>query len=244
MMSGAAAITCCGRHDAVLGVLALRQFREHLDAAGDLDQLRHPADAGDHRLVPFLEIDARAARQLRGALARLRRAALPASRASASALRGAPTSAPSVRIIARMPATSRWLKACTATLRRISSAAMSACRSEKVRTRSGSSARIFSKSARDEGGDARLLLAHPRRPHRIARDADDAALLAEKIERLDGLLGQADDAFGRKHRPMVSDRVGIGLREQFDAAHRHHAPGVEPHHRVAMRRSSPAWWLT
>ncbi len=47
----------------------------------------------------------------------------------------------------RMPATSRWLKAWTATLRRISSAAMSACRSEKVSTRSGSSARILSKSA-------------------------------------------------------------------------------------------------
>jgi hypothetical protein len=46
-----------------------------------------------------------------------------------------------------MPAMSRWLKACTATLRRISSATMSACKSEKVRTRSGSSARIFPKSA-------------------------------------------------------------------------------------------------
>jgi hypothetical protein len=64
-----------------------------------------------------------------------------------SALSVTPVSAPSVRIIARIPATSRWLKACTATLRRISSATMSACRSEKVSTRSGSSARIFSKSA-------------------------------------------------------------------------------------------------
>ena len=38
-------------------------------------------------------------------------------RASASALSAAPTSAPSVRIMSKMPATSRWLKACTATLR-------------------------------------------------------------------------------------------------------------------------------
>ena len=39
-------------------------------AARGLDQLAHPADAGDQRLVPFLEIDARAARQLRGFRAR------------------------------------------------------------------------------------------------------------------------------------------------------------------------------
>ena len=51
----------------------------------------------------------------------------------------------------------------------------------------------------DEGRDPRLLLAHPRRPHRIARYADDAALLAEEIERLHGLFGEADDALGREH---------------------------------------------
>src|SRR5690606_7604923 len=36
---------------------------EYVLAAGNLDQLRHPADAGDHRLVPFLEIHPRATRQ-------------------------------------------------------------------------------------------------------------------------------------------------------------------------------------
>jgi hypothetical protein len=49
--------------------------------------------------------------------------------------------------MAKMPARSRWLKACTATPWRISVAAMSACRSEKVSTRSGASARILSMSA-------------------------------------------------------------------------------------------------
>ncbi len=49
--------------------------------------------------------------------------------------------------MSRMPATSRWLNACTATLARINSATMSACRSEKVSTRSGSRARIFGTSA-------------------------------------------------------------------------------------------------
>ena len=65
----------------------------------------------------------------------------------ASASTSAPTKAPMVRIIARMPAISRWLKAWTAMPAPISSAAISAWRSEKVRTRSGSSARIFGISA-------------------------------------------------------------------------------------------------
>src|SRR6476619_4392411 len=81
--------------------------------------------------------------------------------------------------MSKIPATSRWLNACTAMLRRMSSAAMSACRSEKVRTRSGSSASTFSKSAE--------------------MHADDAAVLAEEIQRLHGLLGEADDALGREH---------------------------------------------
>ena len=52
------------------------------------------------------------------------------------------------------------------------------------------------------------------RPHRIARHADDAALLAEEIERLHGLFGQADDALGREHGATVYSRArrSIGLR--------------------------------
>ena len=58
-------------------------------------------------------------------------AAISASRrsnvcASASAFSLAPISAPSVLIIAKMPAISRWLKACTATPSSISSAAICA----------------------------------------------------------------------------------------------------------------------
>jgi hypothetical protein len=51
----------------------------------------------------------------------------------------------------------------------------------------------------DEGRDPGLLLAHARRPHRVTRHADDAVLLAEEIQRLHGFLGEADDAFRRKH---------------------------------------------
>ncbi len=51
----------------------------------------------------------------------------------------------------------------------------------------------------NERGDPRLFPSHPRRAHRIARHADDAAILAEEIQRLHGLFRQANDALGRKH---------------------------------------------
>ena len=43
------------------------------------------------------------------------------------------------------------------------------------------------------------LLPRLRRPHRVAGDADDAIALAEQVERLGGLFGEADDA-AREHR--------------------------------------------
>ena len=209
MMSGAAAITASAVTMRSLALLCTRERREHLDAARDLDQLRHPLDAGDHRLVPFLEIDPRAARQSRGLFAHRVAAGPRSDTASASAFSAAPTSAPSVRIMSRMPATSRWLKAWTAMLRRISSAAMSACRSEKVSTRSGFERDDLLEVGRNERRDARLLAPHLRRPHRVARHADNAMLLAEEIQRLDGFFGQADDAGGRKHRGSIEARAAM-----------------------------------
>jgi hypothetical protein len=50
----------------------------------------------------------------------------------------------------------------------------------------------------DEGGNPGLLAAHLWRPHRIAGDADDAVLLAEQIQRLDSLFGEANDPAGRE----------------------------------------------
>src|SRR5262249_31492625 len=57
----------------------------------------------------------------------------------------------------------------------------------------------FFKVGGGEGGNPRLLAAHPRAPHRVPRHADDAPRLAEEIKRLPGLLGEADNALGRKH---------------------------------------------
>ena len=49
---------------------------------------------------------------------------------------------------------------------------------------------------RGEGRDTRLLAPHLRRAHRIPGDADDAILLAKKVQRLDCFFRQADDARG------------------------------------------------
>ena len=59
----------------------------------------------------------------------------------------------------------------------------------------------------DEGRYPRLLAADLWRPHRIAGDTDDAILLAEQIERLHGLFGEADDPAGRElaHRKRYAE---------------------------------------
>jgi len=51
-----------------------------------------------------------------------------------------------------------------------------------------------------DGGHSRLFSASLRRTHDIAGDADDAVLLAEQVEGLDGLFGEADNSARRKHR--------------------------------------------
>jgi hypothetical protein len=56
---------------------------------------------------------------------------------------------------------------------------------------------------RGEGRDLRLFPARLGRADTIAGDANNAVLLAEKIEGLDGLLGQTDDALRREHHPPL-----------------------------------------
>src|SRR6185503_2152900 len=63
---------------------------------------------------------------------------------------------------------------------------------------------------REKGGNARLFAPRARRPHGVARDADDAPLLAQEVEGLGGFLGEADDALGmaRAHAGTI-DHVFI-----------------------------------
>src|SRR5690606_1915134 len=56
-------------HDALFGQLPARALGEHVGAAGELDELAHPADGGDGGLVPLLEVHARSARATAGPLA-------------------------------------------------------------------------------------------------------------------------------------------------------------------------------
>jgi hypothetical protein len=106
---------------------------------------------------------------------------------------------PSIRIISRIPATVRWLNACTSIPRRMRPAAMSGWRSEKMKTRSSFSARILS-ICRGESAHSRLLAASLRRAHGVAGNPDDAVLLAEQVEGLAGLLGEADNSAGWEYR--------------------------------------------
>ena len=60
-----------GRDDAALGRVLVAQLGEDVAAARDLDDVRHPADPGDERVHPLLEVDARAVRPHRRVLADL-----------------------------------------------------------------------------------------------------------------------------------------------------------------------------
>jgi hypothetical protein len=60
----------------------------------------------------------------------------------------------------------------------------------------------------DEGGNPRLLAADLRRPYRIAGDADDTVLLAEQVQRLDGLFGRQTIRRGGNWRmPTICRRM-------------------------------------
>ena len=58
-----------------------------------------------------------------------------------------------------------------------------------------------------EGADARFLVAGLGRPHGKSGDADDAVLLAQRVEHLGGFFGQADDALGQGGHVSDSRRL-------------------------------------
>src|SRR3989449_3286975 len=70
---------------------------------------------------------------------------------------------------------------------------------------------------RKERRHPRLLAPRARRPHGVAGDADDAALLAEEIQRLGGLFSEADDALGITRRHKASQDI-IAAWARFPAS--------------------------
>src|SRR5260370_36270696 len=83
-------------------------------------------------------------------------------------------------------------------------AAVGGLRGGEAEDRSGRERQDLADAREKEGGAPPLFPAHPRRTHRVTRYADDAGVLAEEIERLHGLFGQANDALGRKHAGIIT----------------------------------------
>src|SRR3954452_2345272 len=134
-----------GRNDPILCSLLKSQVWQHVLSAGDFDQFGNPADAADQRIVPFLEIDLWFGRGPGGRCYCGEALLVPGCELIGAI--GCTTSAPTMRIIARMPATLRWLKTWTGMPARTRSETISACKSENASMRSGSSFRIFGMSA-------------------------------------------------------------------------------------------------
>jgi hypothetical protein len=165
--------------------------------------LRHPADAGDHRLVPFLEIHPGMAVELRRSSAHLRQPPLELQRERLGLLRCADQRAQRADHVEN----AGDVAVVEGVHRNIAADQLGDDIGLQVgegEDQIGVEREDLLEIRRDKRRDPRLLLAHPRRPHRIARHADDAALLAEQIERLHGLLGEADDALGWKHRGALT----------------------------------------
>jgi len=72
MISGPAATTSAPVHDPVFGGALSGAVGKNVDAAGDLDQFRHPADPGDQGIVPLFKEEFWMAGQRRGTCARFR----------------------------------------------------------------------------------------------------------------------------------------------------------------------------
>ncbi len=210
-MSGLAAITASGVTIRSLAFLRVDRCGEDIDAAGGLHEFRHPADAGNHRLVPFLEIDPRPARHLRapgagGVHARgqrrgervrfLRRT----DQRTESADHG--EDAGKVALVEGMH-------------RDIGADQVGddiGLQIGEGEHQIGFERQDLRHVGGDEGRNPRLLAPHLRWPHRVARHADDAILLAEQIKRLDGFFGEADDSGRREHEAIIHDMAVI-IRE-------------------------------
>ena len=183
-----------GVDEALPRAAAARQLGKDVDPAGGLDQLRDPADAGDQRLIPFLEEHLRPARQ------------------RAAARRARPTRSRK-RLAASSPRTRRRTHQRTQHSDHVENLGdrplVEGVHVEAAANELGGDIGLQIGERQHEVGrerddlvnigrrerrDARLLAPRLGRPHDIAGDADDAILLAEQVQRLDGLLGQADDA--------------------------------------------------
>jgi hypothetical protein len=135
MMSGARAM--------ISSAVTIRSFADfppvrsakNVDPASRFDHLRDPADAGDHRLVPFREIHLWAPRQVRRSLSRPGKPGGELVGNTISTICRTDHRPEHADHVENLGDSVRWLKAWTATPCRTSTATISACRSEKLRAR-------------------------------------------------------------------------------------------------------------
>ena len=173
-----------------------RKLREDRSAAGDGRRAPRPSGCPRSAARPILRrtlagADGKRRRRRRGCDRGPRFQSIARARSASAGSRPAP---PSIRIIWRISRDAALVERHDVRCRGgPARAPRSACRSENASTRSGFSASILSNFALMNADDLRLL---PRlgRADGVARDADDAIALAQQVERLGRLLGQADDA--------------------------------------------------
>src|SRR5690606_410309 len=175
------------------------KLREGVLAACDAHQLGHPLDAGDQRLVPFLEVDARPYAPRLRAFARRIQAALQFARPCIGLGRHADQRAQAADVVEdAVHAAVVGDPHLHATAHQFGG---------DIGLDVGEADRKIRPERQDrldlgtgERADLGLLAPGLRRAHGEAADADDAVLFAEGVKRLRRLLGEADDA-ARAHQP-------------------------------------------
>src|SRR5207342_1854389 len=206
----------------------------------DADQLGDPADAGNHRLVPFLEIDLRPAPQ-RGRFALDRREARLQAFSVGIRLVASPDECAEAADVVEDP---------------VDAAMVADPHLDAVPNQFGGDVGLdvgkthnevrlqlqdLADLRRGEGADLRLLPACDRRAHGEAADADDAMLLAQRVQHFRGLLGEADDAL-RSHahcsKPVTDTASASPIRPRGCA--RRASARAGGNRRRTRTRSSPA----
>ena len=168
-----------------------------IDAAGGLNQLGYPSDAGNHRIVPFLEIDFRPPWQLPRENTRAGDDRRQFVGQPIGAIRGPDQRTERANHVENLR-DSALIKGVYVHAVPDESSRDIGLQVGDVRTRSGFRARIFGMSA-EVKADTRGFSPGSRWPDHVARDTHDAPILAEEIERLHGFLGQANDPLWREH---------------------------------------------
>src|SRR5690606_9075711 len=183
------------RQDALLRQRLGRALGEDVVAAGDRHQFRDPADAGDRRLVPLLEIDPRPTRQRRGLAGNFLQPTLQFIRVCVGTRAGTDQGAQAADVI------NDPVDAAVVGNPHLHPAAHQLGGDVGLDVgKADRQVRLELEDLADLGAGARaylgLFLARLRRAHGEAADADDPVLLAERVQGLGRLFGQADDAPG------------------------------------------------